>query len=59
MRIFDAEQTLLEDLKQEGKVTVQKETAAFRVTAMRHPTLGKLVIVEGPDGQGVIVEAEE
>lgn len=59
MRVFDAEQTLIEDLKQEGKVIVTKEAEAFTITAVRHPTLGKLVIVQKPNGGGVVVEAEE
>ncbi|MEY6433147.1 hypothetical protein ABC977_12115 [Thioalkalicoccus limnaeus] len=59
MRAFDAEQTLLQDLKDEGHIVLTKETEAYTVTAVRHPTLGKLVIVEGLDGQGVVVEAGE
>jgi hypothetical protein len=59
MRIFDAEPTLVQDLKDEGTVAVSKETNRFRVTAVRHPTLGKIVIVEAPDGQGVVVETDE
>lgn len=59
MRIFDAEETLMEDLKQEGKVVVAKASDDFQVTAVRHPTLGKLVLIQRRDGGGMVVEAEE
>ncbi len=59
MRAFDAEPSLVQDLKDEGQQVFVKETGAFKVTAVRHPTLGKLVIVESSDGTGVVVESEE
>ncbi len=59
MRIFDAEDRILADLRDEGDVVTQKEHADFKVYAMRHPTLGKVVLVEAKDGSGVIVETEE
>ena len=37
----------------------EKRHAAFTVVTARHPTLGKLVIIAGPDGTGVVVEADE
>lgn len=59
MRTFDAEPSLIEDLKDEGQVVGTRETQHFTVTAVRHPTLGRLVVVEGPDGSGVVVESED
>jgi hypothetical protein len=59
MRTFEAEPQLAQDLRDEGELIVEKKHADFKVSAVRHPTLGKVVIVEGRDGSGVIVETEE
>ncbi len=59
MRIFDAEPQIIQDLRDESAAVVQKELQDFRVYAVRHPTLGKVVIIEGRDGSGVIVEADQ
>lgn len=59
MRIFDAEAQILKDLHDEGEIITKKEHADFKVYAMRHPTLGKLVVVEARDGGGMIVETSE
>ena len=59
MRIFEAEPQIVQDLLDEGKLISQKQHKDFKVSAMRHPTLGKVVIVEGRDGSGAIVETEE
>jgi len=59
MRIIDAEAQVLEDLKEESKVVAEKQYPVFRVTTLRHPTLGKLVLIAGRDGNGAMVEAEE
>lgn len=59
MRMFEAEPAIIRDLKEETEVIVVREHEGVRVTAARHPTLGKLVIVEGANGAGVIVETEE
>ena len=59
MRIVDAEADLVRDLVDETEIVVSKEKAAFTLYAGRHPTLGKVVIVEGKGGAGVIVETEE
>lgn len=59
MRIFEAEPQIVQDFKDESETTASKDHAAFKVTAARHPTLGKVVIVEGKDGSGIIVETEE
>ena len=59
MRIFDAEPQIVQDLKDESQIVVAKEHRAFKVLAARHPTLGKVVIVESNDGDGIIVETEE
>lgn len=59
MRLFDAEPQLIQDFKDESEVVANKEHPAFKVFAARHPTLGKVVIVQGKDGDGIIVETEE
>jgi hypothetical protein len=59
MRTFDAEPTIIRDLREEGELSAERSHKDFKVSAVRHPTLGKLVIVEGRDGRGVIVETEE
>lgn len=59
MRLFDAVPQIIEDLKDECEVVSSKEHPSFKVTAARHPTLGKVVIVESKDGDGIIVETEE
>ncbi len=59
MKLFDAERQVAKDLKEEGRIVAERRTAAFTVTAVRHPTLGKLVIVEDAQGNGVVVETEK
>jgi len=59
MRIFDAEAQIIQDLLDEGDVVTKGQHAGFKVYAMRHPTLGKVVVVEARDGSGMIVETEE
>jgi hypothetical protein len=59
MRTFDAERQILHDLRDEGEVITEKQHRDFKVSAVRHPTLGKVVIIEGRDGSGVIVETDE
>jgi hypothetical protein len=59
MRIIDAESQVVADLKDEGRVVAEKQYPTFKVTTVRHPTLGKLILIEGSDGNGAMVEAEE
>ena len=59
MRTFDAEPQVLQDLREESEIVTAQAHQDFNVWAVRHPTLGKLVIIEGRDGSGVIVETEE
>ena len=59
MRMFDAEPQIIRDLRDESDVIVEKKRPDFKVYAVRHPTLGKVVIVVGSDGGGLIVETEE
>lgn len=59
MRIIDAEKQVLADLKDEGRVIAEKQYSAFKVTTVRHPTLGKLILVEDAEGNGAMIEAEE
>ena len=59
MRMFDAESTVLDDLKDESEVLGERRGPTFTVVAARHPTLGKLVIVTAPNGAGIVVETDE
>jgi hypothetical protein len=59
MRMLEAEPALIADLKDESEVIGEKRLAAFTLVTARHPTLGKLVIIIGPDGSGAVVEADE
>lgn len=59
MRIFDAAPQIVSDLRDEGKLISEKQYPDFKISAVRHPTLGKVVIVEAQDGSGAIVETEE
>jgi hypothetical protein len=59
MRLLEAEAALIADLKDESELIGEKRLQAFTVLTARHPTLGKLVIIIGPDGTGAVVEADE
>ena len=59
MRIVEAERELIQDLLGETRVTVSKVFREFTIHAGQHETLGKVVIIEQPDGRGAIVETEE
>jgi hypothetical protein len=59
MRLFNAEPQIIRDLKDESEVVATREHPLFKVSAARHPTLGKMVIIETKDGDGVVVETEE
>jgi hypothetical protein len=56
---LEAEAALIADLKDESELIGEKRLPAFTVLTARHPTLGKLVIIIGPDGTGAVVEADE
>lgn len=59
MRMFDAATPVLRDLKDESEILAEKDADGFTVVTARHPTLGKLVIITGRHGSGVVVETEE
>ncbi len=59
MHMFDAESRVLQDLKEESEILGEHAGHGFTVVTARHPTLGKLVFVTAPDGNGVVVEADE
>lgn len=59
MRMFDAESSLVDDLKDESEILGERKGPGFTVITARHPTLGKLVLVTAPNGAGVVVEAGE
>jgi hypothetical protein len=58
MRMFDAEKQVVADLKDEGTVVSVKQLPLFQIIIVRHPTLGKLVLIEGSDGHGAVVEVD-
>ncbi len=59
MRLFDAAPQIMQDIKEESEIITVKERPAFKVSIARHPTMGKVVIVEGKRGDGIIVKREE
>jgi hypothetical protein len=59
MRIIDTEARVILELKSEGRIVAEKQYPAFKVTTLRHPTLGKLILIEDNNGNGAMVEAEE
>ena len=59
MRIVEAERQLIEDLLGETQVTTSKTLSEATIRAGHHETLGKVVIIQYPDGRGVIVEIDE
>ncbi len=59
MRLLEAEAALITDLKDESELIGEMRLPAYTVVTARHPTLGKLVIVVGPDGTGAVVEVNE
>jgi chaperonin cofactor prefoldin len=58
MRIVAAELSLIKDLLDEIEVIASDQQTLYKVYAGRHPTLGKIVIVESKEGDGVIVELD-
>ncbi len=58
MRMFDADKQVIADLREEGAVVTMKQLPLFQIIVVRHPTLGKLVLVEGNDGHGAVVEVD-
>jgi len=59
MRLFDSVLHILQDIKEESEIISAKKRPAFKVSIARHPTMGKVVIVEGKRGDGIIVKREE
>lgn len=59
MRLIDAVPEFIREIEDECRIIATKEHSAFKVTAARHPTLGKMVIVRSKEGDGIIVETEE
>jgi hypothetical protein len=58
MRIVDAEPELVQELLEETQVSETRARSNFTVHVGHHPTMGKVAIVEGKNGQGVVVELE-
>lgn len=59
MRIVDAEPQLVKDFIDEIEVTTSKETSSISVHLGRHPTLGKVVVIDNQKGESFIVEVDE
>lgn len=59
MRMVDAEPQLVRDFLGEIEVVVSKKKPSMTVYAGRHPTLGKVVIIDSEQGDSIIVEMEE
>jgi hypothetical protein len=59
MRMVDAEPQLVQDFLGEIEVVVTKKTPSMKVYAGRHPTLGKVVLIDSEQGDSLIVEMEE
>jgi len=59
MRLFEAGPQIIRDIKDESEVVAVKKYSTFKVSTARHPTMGKVVIVEAKHGDGIIVEMEE
>ena len=59
MRIIDAEPQLIKDFIDEIEVIATREKPSLKIHAGRHPTLGKVVIIENKKGDGLIVEMDE
>jgi hypothetical protein len=59
MRIIDADAQVIAELKDEGRLVAERIYPAFTVITIRHPTLGKLVIIQAANGDGAMVTTEE
>ena len=59
MRILDAEPQLVKELLDEIEIAASKEKRSLTAHAGRHPTLGKVVIIESKKGDSLIVEVDE
>lgn len=58
MRIIDAEPQLITEILDEMDVTHTHRTETFVVSTGVHETLGRMVVIEGPDGHGAVVEMD-
>jgi hypothetical protein len=59
MRLVDVESQLVKDFIDEIEVIVTKDNASMAVYVGRHPTLGKVVVIENKEGDSFIVEVDE
>lgn len=59
MRIVDAESQLIKDFIDEIKIIATKEKPSLTIYVGRHPTLGKVVLIESKSGDSFIVEVDE
>jgi hypothetical protein len=59
MRLVDVESQLVKDFIDEIEVIATKDNASMAVYVGRHPTLGKVVVIENKEGDSFIVEVDE
>jgi hypothetical protein len=58
MRLIDAEPQLVTDMFEEMQVTDSRDAGDYKVYIGQHPTLGRMVLVKGPQGAGHVVELD-
>ena len=59
MRLVDVESQLVKDFIDEIEVIATKDNASMAVYVGRHPTLGKVVVIENKEGDSFLVEVDE
>ena len=58
MRLIEAEPAIIRDLMEESDLVGEKSLSGTSIFLVRHPTLGKLVLIKAADGQGMVVEID-
>jgi hypothetical protein len=56
MRIIEAEPQLVADIVEEMEVSESMDRGSYVVYVGYHKTLGRIVVVSGPAGEGTIIE---
>lgn len=58
MRLIDAEPELISDILDEMEIHDSRKTGDFEVHVGHHQTLGRMVVIQGVHGEGIVVELE-
>ena len=58
MRLIEAEPQLVGDMLEEMEITDSRDAGSYKVYIGQHPTLGRMVLVEGPHGAGHVGELD-